>query len=312
MIQQQKTNTMNFNNYIFRSSMEGQIRCPNKPLTTNQAETLKDFRERAKGIGRPLTDKQKETWHSLEAKFTESQKYTLSDGQKNILNDIVFYEKWGRIKSLEAKYLDKGNEVEKESRDVLSRMLGIPLTADEERRSNDWVTGKRDIQHNEVIIDIKSKWDFNNFNKCLTDRTNEVYLCQLDNYMDLWGCKSALLAHVLVDTPFYLVERELKRMDFVDNILDINGNVRDENVQDVVSLVEQHIYTRKGLEDFCQQSINVEIDWFSDFVEIPEAERVHMVSHNYDAIRIEQRNESIKVAREYMNTVKPLNNIIKL
>ena len=92
----------------------------------------------------------------------------------------------------------------------------------------------------------------------------------------------------------------------------MNGDVRDEFIGDVVELVCNHIFTRKGLEEYCLQSSNVHLEWFMDFNEIPVAERLHMIPHSFDKLRIQQRNECITLAREYMNTIKPINNIIKL
>ena len=66
---------MNFDNYIFRSHMVGNIISVPKPLTPNQVETLEDYRKRVKGEGRPLTDNKVKTWHSLEHKHNESQTY---------------------------------------------------------------------------------------------------------------------------------------------------------------------------------------------------------------------------------------------
>ena len=135
---------------------------------------------------------------------------------------------------------------------------------------------------------------------------------QLDSYMDLWGINDSLLCHVLVDTPAKLIDDEIRRLDWKYNITDMNGDVRDEFVADVVELVCNHIFTRKGLVEYCLQSSNVHIEWYMDFNEIPVAERLHMIPHSFDPIRITQRNECITLAREYMNTVKPINNIIKL
>ena len=302
---------MDFNNYIFRSHMVGDIINPPKPLTFNQKETLVDYTNRDNGEGRPLTVKQKETLISLEFKEIESKKFSLSGTAKSKLADIVFYEKYGRINSLSSKYLDKGITQEKAARDLLSKILDIPLVADEERKANDWVTGKRDIDSKEIIFDIKSKWDFTTYAKSLVSSSNELYLRQLDCYMDLWGIRSSILCHILVDTPVNLVERELRSLDFKNNVLTMGGDVRDECIGQVVDLVNQHIYTREGLENLVHQSSILELEWFGGFIEIPESDRIHMINHDYDQNRIEQRNESIILAREYMNTIKPLNNIIK-
>jgi len=41
----------------------------------------------------------------------------------------------------------------------------------------------------------------------------------------------------LVDTPFNLINDEIKRLDWKYNITDMNGDVRDEFIADVVELV---------------------------------------------------------------------------
>jgi hypothetical protein len=129
--------------------------------------------------------------------------------------------------------------------------------------------------------------------------------------MDLWNIKDSLLVHVLVDTPFNLIDDEIKRLDWKYNISDFNGDIRDEFIGDVVDLVQNHIFTRKGLEDYCLESSNVHIEWFDNFIELGDDQRIHMISHSYENERIEQRNECIKIARQYMNDVRPINNIIK-
>jgi len=300
---------MNFNKYIFRAHMVGNIISLPKPLTKKQSETLEAYRERAKGYGKPLTEKQEQDWHSLEHKYNESKKYKLTDGIKKILSELVMYEMYGRKPQLKTKYFTKGLEVEKQSRDLLSEVLEALLTSDNERKTNAWVTGRRDIKHPEVIIDIKSSFQFKTFNQNLVEETSDVYLRQLDSYMDLWGYKNSLLAFVLIDTPIKLVEDEIRRLDWQDDVLNFEGDVREEKIEDVKKLVCEHIYTREALEQFCQQSATIQIEWFDDFKEIPKHHRVHLLAHNYDPIRIEQRNECIRLAREYMNTVKPINNI---
>lgn len=299
---------MDFNNYTFRSHMVGQIISVPKPLTGKQLETLSAYRKKDK----PLTDNQKKDLVSLEFKHNESKVYKLTDGAKKLLNKVVFYEKHNRRTVLENQYLEKGLIVEKSSRDLLSEVLNIALIADDEHRQNGWVRGKRDINTKDVVIDIKSKFNYDTFCDSLLESTNEVYLRQLDCYMELWEVKQALLCHVLIDTPEHIVNSLIRKLDYKENILDMTGNVRDESIQSVVDLVQNSIYTREGLENLCSGSENLQIEWFHDFVEIPISERVHMIPHSFDKVRIEQRNECIKLAREYMGTVNPINNLIKL
>lgn len=298
---------MEFNDYLFRSHFVGQIISVPKPLTANQKETLEAYKTKEK-----LSDKQQADFISLQHKDNESKVFKLTDGAKKILNRIVFYENHGRRTLLDNQYLEKGLRVEKASRDLISECLGIPLVYDDERRSNKWVTGKRDINTDGVVIDIKSKWNFDTFSDSLIDSSSEIYLRQLDCYMDLWDCKESILCHVLIDTPLDMVEKQIKYAAFKDDLMTLEGDIKDEAIESIVSLVSNSIYTREGLELFCEQSSSVYIEWFNDFVEIPIHKRVHMVAHSLDPIRLEQRNECIRLAREYMNTVTPINNILKV
>jgi len=298
---------MDFANYIFRSHMVGEIIDVPKPLTKNQNETLIDLRNKEK-----LTPKQRITLTALEHKLNESKVYKLSDSTKKTLNKIVFYEKTGRKKILEAKYLDKGLAKEKEARDLMSQILDFNLIKDDERKTNEYVTGQRDIDHPDIILDIKSSWSYDSFNNLLIQKENEKNLRQMDSYMDLWNIKESIVCHVLVDTPINLVNDEIRRLSYKEDIMTIEGDIRDEAIQEVKNVICDLIFTRKGLEEYCQQSINIMIEWFDDFIEIPKKERVHMIPHPFKKERIEQRNECIKLAREYMSKVKPINTIIDI
>ena len=296
---------MDFSNYLFRAHMVGKIITVPQPLTENQTKTLEAFK--LKGYPN-ITDKQKETFVSLENKLIESKKFKLTDANKKTLSELVYATKYGRRTEINSDKITKGLTVEKDCRDILSRVSGLFLTHSTERKTNEWVSGAIDIEPSEVIVDIKSSWSWESYSKILEDSANKIYLRQLDSYMDLWHKKESLLCHILTDTPFKLVEKEIKNLDYKYNILNMEGDVRDENIEDVVKVVTNHIFSRKGLEEFCQYSTNVHIEWFKSFIEIPEQDRVHMIPHAYDQERIEQRNKSIILSREYMNTVKSINN----
>jgi len=296
---------MDFSKHLFRAHMVGKIINVPKPLTANQTETLGAFK--LKGYAN-ITVKQKETFVNLENKLIESKKFKLTDANKKTLSELVYATKYGRRTEINSDKITKGLTVEKDCRDILSRVTGLFLTYSKERKQNDWVTGAIDIEPNEVVADIKSSWSWESYSKILESSANEVYLRQLDSYMDLWGKKDSLLCHVLTDTPFKLVEKVIKSLDYKYDVLNIEGDVRDENIDDVKKVVTNHIFSRQGLEGFCEYSTNVYIDWFSDFIEIPEKDRVHMIPHTYDQERIEQRNKSISLSRKYMSTVKSINN----
>lgn len=299
---------MDFSNYLFRCHMVGKIIDVPKPLTAKQKETFLSYRERSNGIGRALTENQEKDLVSLQHKHNESLVYKLSDSTKKELSKLAYAEKYNRQIDINSPKLKKGIDVEKDSRDILTRVSGIFLTASDERRCNKWVTGAIDIEPNNMIIDIKSSWSWESYSKILEDSSNEIYLRQLDSYMDLWNVKESLLCHILTDTPFNLIDGEIYKKGWTDNILDMEGNVRDENIEDVVRIVTNHIFSRQALEEYCQLSTIVQIEWFVNFIEIPERERVHMIPHSLDKTRLEQRNLCIELARKYMNNVHAINN----
>lgn len=298
---------MNFDNYLFRSHMVGKIIDVPKSLTPRQMQMYLDYSKRHHGEGRKLSDKQEKELISLQFRHNESNTYKLSDSTKKILAELAFAEKFKRKVEINSPKLHKGIEVEKSSRDILTRVSGIFLTSCKERKCNDYVTGAIDIEPKDVIIDIKSSWSWTSFCKILQERPNDIYLRQGDSYMDLWQKKDFLLCHVLTDTPFDILEKELRRLDYANNILDLEGNVTDDGVGEVKKLISNHIFSRKALEEYCNYSSNVMIEWFDDFVEVPEKDRVHMISHQFQQERIEQRNECIALSRDYMNNATPIN-----
>lgn len=302
---------MDFSKYLFRAHMVGKIIDTPKPLTENQSNTLISLEEKQKE--KPLTTAQHKTYVSLKNKQYESEKIKLSETSKKVLDQLTFAEKYSRRITLNSPKLTKGIEVEKNSRDILTRVSGLFLTASTERKYNDFTTGAIDIEPADAIIDIKSSWSWESFTKIMQDKPNKLYLHQGDTYMDLWDKKKFILCHVLTDTPIEIVEDQLKRLAYNKrDLFSFDGNVRDESIDEVKLLINNFIYSRKALEEFCNYSASVHIEWFTDFEEIPEKDRVHMIEHDYQKERIEQRNKSIILAREYMNTSKPLNRYYKL
>lgn len=300
---------MDFSNYIFRSHYQGDLINVPKPLSEKQKETLHAYRCKEK-----LTDKQKKDWHNLESKLNESEEYKLGETAKSLLTTIVWNEKYGIETKVKSKYFTKGIECEKQSRDMLSVLLGKILVADNNYKSNKWVKGQRDIADDDCIIDIKTSYSYNSFIKHLNEKNHEYYMRQMDNYMELWGIPQSIIAYVLVDTPYNLISDEIRRLDWKNNILTINGDVRENNINEVVELVRQHIYTEKGLDEFIEfinEKITIRKEWFNNFIEIPANDRIHLVEHEFNKIRIEQRNECLSLCREYMNIIKT-NTKIKL
>jgi hypothetical protein len=136
--------------------------------------------------------------------------------QKHLL-DVYIAEKYGRKKDIQTKQMKKGVEVEQDSIDLLSMYLKMPFTKNEQRFTNDFITGLPDIIDNDRIIDIKSSYDLWTFIGNIPDKLDSLYYWQMQSYMWLANAKSAIIAYCLVNTPSSIIEQEkyymLKKMD---------------------------------------------------------------------------------------------------
>lgn len=294
---------MRFDEKRFRASSIGRIMTGlPKPLTDNQADTLKAYLERNSGEGKPLTMKQMETLGDLLKK--KNAKITVSDGAKTYLEELVWEDLTGRSKNISAKYLDKGIMCEQSSFDLYCDVTQTMFEKNKERKTDSFFTGEPDNVQDGIIRDIKSSWEYNTFPLREKEIKNKLYEWQLDVYMELWGFDSAQLVYCLVDTPFNLIDDEIRRLDWKTNVLDGNGAVKDSCIDLVVETVSNHLYSYDSLEQYCLQSPIVDTDWFSGtFKEIPKEVRVKIFDYKRDPNRIKQAHEMIRLSRDYMNSI---------
>jgi hypothetical protein len=250
----------------------------------------------------------------------------LTTGQKTLLRDLVRQKKYGYRSYVTADQMEKGILVEKEARDLMSDVLDTVLVKDDERRSNEYVTGCRDIKHDSIIIDIKSAFTQSSFSRILDESytENEIYLRQMDCYMELWECDKSIVAHVLVDSPIHIVENQIGKVMRRDRLFNTfqSGRLKftAAGMQLVRGIVHDHIVTDQGMKDLCAYGFqyygNEYFEFkrcdFPDWKPTAKAERIHMITHDYQHDRIKQRNECINIAREYMNTVQTINNLIQI
>ena len=213
----------------------------------------------------------------------------LSKTAKTHLKSIYIQEKYGRTKDIVTRPMQKGIEVEEESITLLSRVLKKMLYKNEERLSNNFITGLPDIFEGESIrnadsiTDIKSSYDLFSFMSNVGEPLDSAYYYQLQGYMALSGAKIAYIAYCLVDTPQSIIENEkyrlLKSMDviseespeFIKEAMKIEKNMtfgdipkeervllfevhRDQNV--INKIAEKVAMARKFLSDFEQLHTN--------------------------------------------------------
>ncbi|MFC5046933.1 hypothetical protein ACFSTE_15945 [Aquimarina hainanensis] len=295
---------MNFDDYRFRPhSLVNIMSGVPKPLTANQENTLNDLLKKHNDPdAKKLTEKQIQTLGGLIER--KNAKYILTDGAKKYLEKLVFECLVKRSSKITAKYLDKGLQKEDVAITTYSNVLNKLLLKNKERRKNKYLDGECDNKQSK-IRDVKASWSYVTFP--ITDNTikNKGYIWQLDGYMDLWELKESELVYVLVDTPDKLLNDEIRNLDRKHNILDHEGNVRNDSGKElIIETVCNHIFTLEGLKAFCENSSNVKLEWFEGvFVEIPEEMRVKVFQHSYCETRNKQMKEMIVLARKYMNEV---------
>lgn len=149
----------------------------------------------------------------------------LSKTAKTHLIEIYIREKYGRVKDITTKQMTKGIVQEDESITLLSRYQKKFLLKNEERLSNEYITGLPDIYegesiHNAVsITDIKSSYDLWTFLNNIPDKLDSNYFYQLQGYMWLSNAQQATIAYCLVDLPDNMLQDEkyrlLKRLDCI-------------------------------------------------------------------------------------------------
>jgi len=197
--------------------------------------------------------------------------------QKHLL-DVYIAEKYGRKKDIQTKQMKKGIEVEQESIELLSMYLKMPFSKNDQRFTNDYITGFPDIIDNDRIIDIKSSYDLWTFIGNIPDKLDSLYYWQMQSYMWLTGATSAVIAYCLVNTPESIIEQEkyylLKKMDVIS----------------------------EESPEYVKEAMKIEFNMSFDDISINERVLMFNVKRNEDDIlRIQQKVEK---AREFLRELE--------
>lgn len=147
----------------------------------------------------------------------------LSKTAKSHLIEIYIREKYGRRKDVQTKQMRKGVEVEDDAIELLAQSLGRPLKKNEERFSNDFITGHPDVldltEAGLKVWDVKSSYDLFTFLGNIPDKLNSQYYWQLQSYMWLTGATESCIAYCLINTPFGIIEQEKKSLLYKMNVI---------------------------------------------------------------------------------------------
>jgi hypothetical protein len=196
--------------------------------------------------------------------------------QKHLL-DVYIAEKYGRKKDIQTKQMRKGVEVEQESINLLSLYLKKRFFKNEQRFTNDYISGHPDII-DEGIIDIKSSYDLWTFMGNLPDKLDNLYYWQMQSYMWLTNKNKATIAYCLVNTPDSIIEQEkyylLKNMNVIS----------------------------EESPEFIYEAMKLELNMTFDDIDIEERILMYNIDRNEDDIlRIQHKVEK---AREFLSEIE--------
>lgn len=206
----------NWNDALIRCSCIGKIMAEGrgKTLTENQEAEI----ERLSSLPK-ITEKQQETLNKLIAKRDAPPE--LSDTAKTYLKEVYMLHKYGKETvggSERSRYTIKGRSVEDESIAMLSRVDNSQYSKNEQRFTNEYLTGEPDIIVNDEsglpykIIDIKSSWDGTSLLSNIGKPLNLLYYWQVNGYMALTGAKEAEVCYCLVNMPEEIINGEKNRI----------------------------------------------------------------------------------------------------
>lgn len=196
----------------------------------------------------------------------------LSETAKTYVHDLVLEEKYGIKKEFSSRYTDKGNEVEEIGIALVNEVLNYKfIYKNYEFFENEWVKGTPDVNTEEVLLDVKCSWDATTFPFFDTEVPNKDYFYQLQGYMWLTGKQESILAYCLINTPFQMVEDEIRRAHWKFNLIEENTELRKE-------VESKHVFDH-----------------------IPEHKRVKYWFIRRDESVIEKIKERVELCREYYN-----------
>jgi len=203
-----------------------------------------------------------------------SKSEVLSKTCKSYLQELAIEEMYGIKKEFSSRYTDKGIEVERTSIDLVQDNCDFGfMYKNEEHFENDYLTGTPDVNTDNILLDVKSSYDATTFPWFEEEIPNKDYYYQLQGYMALCNKRKSVLAYCLVNTPFQIVEDEVRRAHWKEHLIDENEELR------------------------------ADVEARHNFDHIPPEKRIKTFEVRYDKEVIKAIYERIKECRKYYETL---------
>lgn len=236
-----------------------------------------DIRFRCSSLGHLMTD-------------PRSKSESVSETTKVHLVDVFVSAQYGRYQDITNKYTEKGNAREQDSITLLSRVTGKFYKKNDQRLTDDHITGEMDlyigksITEADHVIDIKTAWSANTFFRNKVKGLDKAYYWQVMGYMALTGAKSADVAFCLVNSPAELIMDEKRKVSYQ---FGADPDSSDEYREKCMQIEKNHIF---DMEAF--QKENPWFDFHSDIekwtFDIPKEERVIIFRVERDQAEIDR------------------------
>ena len=203
-----------------------------------------------------------------------SKSEILSKTCKSYLQELAIEEMYGIKKEFSSRYTDKGIEVERTSIDLIQDNCDFGfMYKNEEHFENDFLTGTPDVNTDNILLDVKSSYDATTFPWFEEEIPNKDYYYQLQGYMALCNKRKSVLAYCLVNTPYQIVEDEVRRAHWKEHLIDESEELR------------------------------ADVEARHNFDHIPPEKRIKTFEVRYDKDVVKAIYERIKECRKYYETL---------
>lgn len=203
----------------------------------------------------------------------------------NYLESWLKEKLYKRRAEIKSKYLDKGNISEEDGFTLLTLQHNLGMVYKNEKMfENDYMIGTPDLIHDGIVYDNKCSWSLDTFPMFDKEISNKDYYWQMQTYMELTGCKKAVLSYTLIDADFSLIEQAVK------------WEIDSEKIYRIICNM---VYTKSAFDiakkQFCPDA---KADYF---IEIPENKRIKTFQIEYDPKAIQLIQNRVEESREYIN-----------
>jgi hypothetical protein len=226
-------------------------------------------------------------------------KVELSETCKTYLSQWIIEKKYGREKEFTSKQTEKGKQTEQDGLQLIQEVLyngRLFIPKNKIQLEDDYKTGELDAIVREeltTVLDNKSSFTIWTFPFTEKEATNKDYIAQKKIYIDLAKADNGKLCYTLNNTPYAIVEKELRNWCRDNDILDISEMPERE----AYGIIKNHVYTREGLIIYSHVLGTYDT---SDFIEIPKEKRLKHFDIEKDDAFIQRLHQRVIECRSWI------------